>query len=175
MTAAADPAEAVFAELERIAEIAAAILDGDEIGAIITEKAMHYISDPDPQFRFLSGDYFDVDHEAFLRARKLLMRLERLGKVRISSSLWLPVPDAAAVTVAVQTGPHHRYYRFGQDKADTPPEMRKVFEAGQVRRAPADDGDRLATVLAPVRDSLGDVAAIVELTAPLTGPPPAWS
>ncbi len=174
MTDPAVRAETVQAELARLGEIAAGILDGEEVKAIITDRAMYYIANPDPQFRYLSGDYFDVDHGLFLRTKKLLLRIARLGKVQVDTSVWVPVPGTGAVTVAVQNGVHHRYYRFGQIKLDTPPEMKEVFQSGEVRTL-GPDARGWVTALAPVRDSLGEVVAVAELTAPLGGPPPAWS
>jgi ribosomal protein L11 methylase PrmA len=170
-------ADAVLAELSRLAQIAAALLDGEEIRRIITETAMHYLANPDPEHRFLSGDYFDVDAELFLRTKKLLLRIARLGRVEVSASVWAPVPDTDAVTAALHNGVHHRYYAFGQGSLPTPQEMRDVLQGGQLRRlAPDEKHPALATVLAPVRDSLGDVVAVVELTAPASaGAPPAWS
>ncbi|KPK86001.1 MAG: hypothetical protein AMJ81_02195 [Phycisphaerae bacterium SM23_33] len=175
MTGVNAETEAVFAELARIAEIAAGILDGEEVKRIIAEQAMHYVANPDPEHRYLSGDYFDADHELFLRTKKLLTRLERLGKVPLNGSVWVPIPGREEVTVAVQNGAYHRYYQFGQERLATPPEMKQVFANGQVLRVAPAEGDRLATVLAPVRDSLGDVVAVAEFTAPLDAPPPAWS
>jgi hypothetical protein len=79
------------------------------------------------------------------------------------------------VTVALQNGPHHRYYRFGSLQQEAPPEMGRAFETGEAVAAPLADGDTHATVLAPVRDSLQDVVAVVELTAPLDPDAPAWA
>jgi len=36
-------------------------------------------------------------------------------------------------------------------------------------------GNSLVTVLAPIRDSLGDVVAVVEFTSLLQGQPSAWN
>ncbi len=162
-------------ELTRLAEIAAGMLDGEEVKAIITEKAMNYIANPDPKHRYLSGDYYDVDHDAFLRTKKFLTRLERLGSVRLNGSVWVPVPGREEVTVAVQNGAHHYYYQFGQERLATPPEMKEVFQAGKITSAPVGPDDKFVAVLAPVRDSLGDVVGVVELTAPLEAEGPAWS
>ena len=169
--------QAVRAELRRLAEIAAGILDGEEVKRIITDKAMHYIAQPDPQHRFLSGDYFDVDHERFLRTKKLLLRIARLGRLEVSSSVWVPVPGSDLVTVAVHNGVHHRYYTFGQEGLPAPAEMKHVLRTGRICDVEAGEGrPALLTVLAPVRDSLGDVVAVAELTAPSgADPPPAWS
>jgi len=168
-------AEAVQAELMRLAEIAAGILDGEEVKAIVTPKALHHIACPDPEYPYLDGDYFDADHALFLRTKKMLLRIARLSDRAVGGSAWVPVPGAEQVTVAVHNGVHHRYYRFGQGGLDTPAEMKQVFRTGQVVAAPPDPAGRVATALAPIRDSLGDVVAIAEFTAPLAAARPAWS
>jgi len=168
----------VLAELTRLAEIAAGILDGEEAKRIITETAMHYIANPDPEHRFLAGDYYDVDRELFLRTKKLLLRLERLARgVEVDSSVWVPVPGQDAVTTAVHNGVDHRYYTFGQETLPTPPEMREVFATGQIRQLPPDaDGNRQqVTALAPIRDSLGQVVAVAEFTSRVSGEPEAFN
>jgi len=162
-------------ELLRLAEIAATLLDGEDVRQIITPNAMAHIAKPDTQHRFLSADHYDVAHEPFLRVKKLLMRIERLADVLVNGAVWVRVPGTDNVTVAVHNGPHHRYYQFGTQQMAAPPEMRNVFETGEVVPAPHGPDDTHVTVLAPVRDSLCDVVAVVELTAPLDPDAPAWS
>ena len=176
MTDAPHPADAVLAELMRLGEIAAALLDGEEVQHIITDRAMHYIANPDGDYRFLAGDYYDVDAARFLAAKKLLLRIGRLGRTEVSTSVWVPVPGTDAVTVAIHNGVHHRYYAFGQLSVPVPPEMAQVFETGRCQQLTPDGANAVATVLAPVRDSLHDVVAVVELSAPvLPDDRPAWS
>ncbi|MEW6756339.1 MAG: hypothetical protein AB1505_36010 [Candidatus Latescibacterota bacterium] len=174
----ADPG-AVLAELVRLAEIVSGILDGEEVKRVITPQAMAHIANPDPEHVFLAGDYYDVDREVFLRTKKLLLRLERLARVPVDASVWVLVPGRDAVTVAVHNGVSHRYYAFGQESLPIPPEMREVLATGAVRQlGPQEDvrgSRRLVTVLTPVRDSLGDVVAVAELTSLLAGRPPAWN
>ena len=165
---------AVFAELTRIAEIAAGIVDGEDAKAVVTDLAMHHIVNPTPEFRFMTADYYDVNHEVFLRMKKLLMRIERLASVAVCSALWLPVPESDDVTVIVQNGPTHRYYSFGEIKQPAPAAMKQVLETGRPVTVPAGEGDKCATVLTPIRDSLGDTVAVLELSSPLNRPP-AWS
>ncbi|NKB70307.1 MAG: hypothetical protein GKR89_24820 [Candidatus Latescibacteria bacterium] len=169
--------EIVLAELARLAEIAAGILDGEEIKQVITAEAMHYIANPDPRYRFLAGDYYDVDSELFLRTKKLLLRIERLGHVPVDSSVWVPVPGRDAITLAVQNGVNHRYYTFGQEQLATPPAIQRVFDSSAIESV-GPNGDappQLATALAPVKDSLGDVVGVAEFTALLTGNPASWN
>jgi hypothetical protein len=168
-------AQTVLEELARIATVAAGILDGEEAKQIITADAMRHIAEPDAQHRFLSMDHYDVDHDHFLGMKKLLMRIERLANVEVNASLWVPVPGQDQVTIALQNGPHHRFYDFGMQQKDTPAEMRSVFETGEVVAVASSDDDSYATALAPVRDSLGDVVAVAEFTAPLDPDAPAWS
>ncbi|MBN1808496.1 MAG: hypothetical protein JW909_05470 [Planctomycetes bacterium] len=147
------------------ARVASAMLDGEEASLVISPRAMRYIASPDPQFQFLSGDYYDVDHAVFLRMKKLLLRLETLLPFECAAKLWVPVRGLPGhVTLAVQNGAVNRYWKWAQEKLPVPPEMETCFSGGAPVLVP-DDGSGLITVLAPLEDSLGDVVALVEITA----------
>jgi hypothetical protein len=165
--------------LTEAARVASLMVDGEEARQIITDRAIHYISHPDPNHRFLSGDHFDVDHARFLRMKKTLLRLERLLDFSCSASLWVPVEGLeGTMTLAVQNGSLHRYYHFGQEKLETPAEMAECIKTGQTVVAPLKHPSRTITVLAPVFDSLGDVAGVVEFSAQHPASQtlaPAWS
>ncbi len=175
MTETTANADAVLAELTRLGEIASGIIDGEDVKGVVTEEAMAQIIRPDPKFPYMSGDSFDVDHELFLRVKKLLLRIARLGKVVASGSMWIPVPGTDEATVILHNGVHHRWYDFGQVKLPTPPALKEVFATGELRKVPCEPGDKVATVVSPIRDSLGDVVGAVEYTASLEGPAPVWS
>ena len=152
------------------------MVDGDLARAIITQRAMGYIRDPDPRYRFMSGDYFDVDHARFLQMKKTLLRLGRLVDGPCGTALWIPVPDTDHVTCVVQNTQWHRYYRFGVESLEPPAEMRRCLERGRV--VAARTTREWVTTLAPVFDSLGGVAGVVEFTSPNPdhdGDGPAWS
>jgi hypothetical protein len=180
-----DPVQRIVEALSEIARVASVMVDGDEARRILTARAMVHIAHPDPEYRFLSADYYDVDHDTFLRMKKTLLRLERLTEVRCCSALWIPVEgwvpvegQAGYVTLAVQNGSVHRYYRFGQARMETPHEIARCFESKATVVAPLEHPSETITVLAPVLDSLGDVAGVVELSAshPDTRSlAPAWS
>jgi len=89
----------------------------------------------------------------------------------------LRFPFLLTVTTAVHNGVNHRYYTFGQETLPTPPEMREVFATGQIRPLPPDStGNRQqVTALAPIRDSLGQVVAVAEFTARVSGEPEAFN
>ena len=174
-----DQTQVVTGALSEVARVASVMVDGDEARRILTERAMHHIAHPDPDYRFLSADYYDVEHETFLRMKKTLLRLERLADVRCCTALWIPVEgQTRTVTLAVQNGSIHRYYRFGQARLDTPDEMARCFESKATVVAPLEHPSETITVLAPVLDSLGDVAGVIELSAlhpDALGSAPAWS
>jgi hypothetical protein len=174
-----DNAHRVLKALTEVAHVASVMVDGDVAKRIITKRAMRYIAHPDPEHRFLSGYYYDVDQAAFLRIKKTLLRLERLLDFSCSTSLWIRVEGLENfVTLAVQNGNVHRYYRFGQEKLELPAEMTECVRTGQTVAAPPEHPPQTLTVLAPAFDSLGDVVGIVELSTldPTSqSPPPAWS
>jgi len=172
MAAGAAQARRMLKTLGEVARVASVMVDGDEARRIITERAMKYLAAPsDPRHRFLSGDYYDVDLAAFLRMKKLLMRLECLADFKCGAKLWVKVEGLADhLTLAVQQGSAGRYYTFGQEKLRAEGELAECLGTGQVTAAPLEHPSRTVTVLAPVRDSLGDVVGLVELTAALPAP-----
>ncbi len=169
----------VLAGLRELARVAEAMVDGELAGKIITDRAAHYVANPDPKHRFLAGDYYDVDHAAFLAMKKTLMRLETLAGFPCNTSLWVRVKGGEGlVTVAVQNGRLHRYYRFGEGGRKAEGELAECLSSGKITEAPLEGSADYLTVLAPVRDSLGDVVGCVELTAAHPGSKrlaPAWS
>jgi hypothetical protein len=78
----------------------------------------------------------------------------------------------------VQNGQLHRYWTFGEEGRKPEGELAACLSTGRITPAPVDGSEDFLTVLAPVRDSLGDVVGCVEVT---TAHPaskrlaPAWS
>jgi len=160
--------QTIEAELERLAEIGAGLIDGDEVKQVITPRSLHYVTRPDPEHRFLAADYYDVEHAPFLRLKKLLMRIERLARgCTVDGAIWMQVPETDHVTLVLHNGPSHRYYRFSSLSMDPPAEMRRVLTDGVIERAPLQEGVRVLAALAPIRDSLQDIVGCVELASKL--------
>jgi len=151
--------------MEEVARVAATMVDGEEAKRIVVDRAFQHMANPNTQHRFMAGDYFDVDAATFLRMKKTLQRLALLLDFPCGTSLWVPVkgqPDH--VTVAVHNGTLHRYWTFGQLKCKADGDLAECLRAGKIAAVPLKDDDKWLTVLAPVRDSLGDVAGVVEIT-----------
>lgn len=166
--------------LEELARIATAMVDGEEADRILTARAVEYSASPDPAKRWLGGgDFHDVDHATFLRMKKTLMRLERLADFPCNASLWVRARGVDGhVNLAIQNGTIHRYYEFRKALIPMPPEMLECVKTGKIVDAPEEHPTGTLTVLAPVFDSLGDVLAVVELSAPHPASKtlaPAWS
>jgi hypothetical protein len=165
--------------LVEVAKVATVMVDGEEATHIISDRAYFYLANPDPKHRFLSSDYYDVDAPNFLRMKKTLLRLSMLVDFPCDTSLWVKVKGPEDhVTVAVQNGNLKRYWKWAEEKRPVEGEMAEALSTGEVTVAPVDDPSGTITVLAPVRDSLGDVVGLVELTArhpAATGPTPDWS
>ena len=166
----------VLSELTMLADVAAAILDGEDVRGIITDHAMHSIANPHPDHPFLAGDHYDADHGLFLATKKLLLRIVTLSDLDVGATVLVPVPGTDAVTVAVHNGTCFRYYTtFGQLSLKTPAEVAETFRSGRVLAVPPDESASLATALGPVRDSVGEVVGVVEFTAAVDGSRRAWS
>jgi len=166
-------------ELNYAARAASAMIDGENAPRIIAERAMHYIANPDPEFQFLSGDYYDVNHEIFLSYKKALLRLQKILPFDCGTKLWVPINGLPGfVTLAVQNGSLNRYWTWAQEKLEMPPEMARCFEKREIVMVLEDKKTHLVTALAPIENSLGDITAIVEITARAKSEislSPAWS
>jgi hypothetical protein len=93
--------------------------------------------------------------------------------------LWVRVKGAPGlITVVVQNGQLHRYWRFGEAGRKPEGEIARCLATGRITLAPVRGSPDFLTVLAPARDSLGDVVGCVELTAAHPASKrlaPAWS
>ena len=160
------PVAKMLADLRELARIAAVMVDGDEAGRILTKKALYHLEHPDPDYRHMVGDYYDVEHAPFLRTKKTLMRLARLVDFACDTTLWLKVGEGRdLLTVATHNGPLSRWYRFGAGTAQADEDLARCLETGKCIVLGAGDPDLPLTALAPVRDSLGEVVGLVELSA----------
>ena len=160
------PSQRILDDMKELARIASIMVDGDVSMRIISSRAAHYIANPHPQYRFLASDYYDVDHGSFLLIKKTLLRLERLVKFDCNATLWVRVEGAPEwLTPVVHNGNLHRYYTFGMSRMEPVPKMTECLDKGRVVAESATKNDKYLTVLAPVRDSLGDIVGCVEFTA----------
>jgi hypothetical protein len=151
--------------LDRVAEVATVMVDGDVCRHIQTPRSAEFLLKKDPRDPWRASDNFDVNDDAFIQTKKTLMRLAHLCPEACDVNLWMPVPsDPPKVQILVRNVYEmSQFWKWGELYQDMPPEMKQVLDAGKrvtVRRRAG-----MISVLAPVYDSLGDIAGLVEVVS----------
>jgi len=166
LLAVTEPAK-LESELDEIARVASVMLDGDVCQRIVTTRAMAMMlhnTSPDP---WADGDNYEVNQDSFIRTKKTLIRLAGLTSLPVDVNLWMPLKsEPARIHIVIRNrNEMSQFWEWGKLQQDMFPEMRKVLETGKritVKRKP-----RMISVLAPVRNSLGDIVGLVEVVGTL--------
>jgi hypothetical protein len=157
--------EALAKDLENIARVATAMVDGDVCQRIMTERALSKMFLIDPKDPWIGGDNFDVNAEPFIQIKKTLMRLARLVEYPVDCNLWMPFKDKPG---KIQVLIRNRYemsqfWSFGQLYTDAIPEMKEVLNTG--KPLTVQKRGNIQSVLTPVYNSLGDIVGLVEVVS----------
>ena len=115
------------------------------------------------------GDDYDVDADAFNCLKRTLLLAGRLAEKRLGAAapgtgVWMMRGGRAELVVAGSPSPE-QFAGWNSYSVEPPPAMREAF-AGKPGVA-ADEARGLVSAFAPVRDSLGQVAAVIEFCARL--------
>jgi hypothetical protein len=158
-------------DLDRVARIATAIVDGDVCRRVQSARSARLLLEQDPRDPFKASDNFDVNDDAFIATKKTLMRLARLCPSACDVNLWMPVPSSPPRVQILIRNVYEmsQFWKWGDLHQEMPPEMKQVLDTGQrqaVRRRPG-----MISVLAPVYDSLGDIAGLVEVVSQTSSDP----
>jgi hypothetical protein len=126
---------------------------------------MDYLLRDDPKDRFLAGDNYEVNYDAFDTVKKTLIRIARLVSFPADGNLWMPIPGHPDKIRVVIRNAHElsQFWPWGALFQDMIPEMKTVLETG--RRITVTQKPGWVSVLAPVRDSLGDIVGVVEVAS----------
>jgi len=159
----------VTAVLRDIARVAAVMFDGEMCHDIYSEHGMAWLGrDAPPQDRYAITDNIDFNAPVFEAAKKVLLRLQRLapaGVKELQCFLWVPVAGrGGAMAAAVYNGGASRWWQPSMTWLEAPEPLRRAMETGEPVEL-GDDGSGVATILAPVRDSLKEVAGLIEVSA----------
>lgn len=154
-------------DLDGIAKVATAMVDGDVCQRIVTERALEYMSRQDPRDEYAPGDNYDVNDGAFLATKKTLMRLATLAEYPVDVNLWMPLDkDLKRVHIAIRNRYEmSQFWEWGKLEQPMFPPMRSVLETG--KRLAVKQKGNYVSVLAPVRNSLGEIVALVEVVSQL--------
>ena len=167
----ASPTDALGLDLDHVARAASLMVDGDVCRRIQTKRSLDYLLKQDPRDRWLGSDNYDVNHEAFIQTKKTLIRLSRLCEHPCDVNLWMPLaasPPRVQIVIR-NVREMSQFWSWGVMHQETPPEMKRTLETGErvtVRKRPG-----MVSVLAPVRDSLGDIVGLVEVVGQVATDP----
>ncbi len=159
------PVKTVESQLDEVGRIASALVDGELASDIVTDRAAKLMFRKDPNDPYAGPDNYDVNFEPFMQTKKLLIRLEGLVDFPVNCNLWMRCkgqPDLVHIVIRQNPG-WSQFYTWGMQASEPTPEMTRVLEKGErvfVRAKPPRDH---VVVLAPIRDSLGDVVGFVEV------------
>ncbi|MGH9649818.1 MAG: hypothetical protein ACRD3I_05040 [Terriglobales bacterium] len=157
--------EKLMRDLDEVARIASVMLDGDLCQRIMTERASLRLTVVDPKNRWAASDDFDVNHEADIQVKKLLIRLSRLVPYPCDVNLWMPIEKSPGKTQILIRNANElsQFWTWGALLQDMPPAMLETLETVQRRTVAEKAG--MVSVLAPVSNSLGDVVGLVEVVS----------
>jgi hypothetical protein len=160
--------ETLERDLNQIARVAAVMVDGDVCQRIVTPRALEHIFHSDPRDQYAAGDNYDVDDLAFIATKKTLMRLAQLVDYPVDVNLWMPLQaNPPRIEIVIRNRYEMgQFWEWGQLEQEMPAAMRKVLKTGHVAVATEKPG--YVSVLAPVRNSLGDIVGLTETVSRIT-------
>jgi hypothetical protein len=152
-------------QLDEVARIGSVMVDGDVCERIVTSRAMGHLLRTDPRDQWAAADNFDVNHDAYTSTKKTLIRLARLGPPHMDVNLWMPVPgEGSRVQILIRNvNEVSQFWKWGDLHQPATPEMKRVMTAGE--RIAVTQRPGFISVLAPVKNSLGDIVAFIEAVA----------
>ena len=157
----------VEAELQQLARVATAVVDGDECEKIMTSRALEKMFRTDSRDRWAGHDNFDVNAAPYIAVKKLLRRVATLASLPVDCNLWMSFrerPELVQILIR-QVNEISQFWRWGDLYQPMPPEMKEVLQTGKPKTV-ALHGDYVS-VLTPVFNSLGETVAIVEVATRL--------
>jgi hypothetical protein len=154
-------------ELDEIGRVATIMVDGDVCQRILTKRALEHMLKKDPRDQYADGDNYDVDDEAFIRTKKTLIRLAMLSDSQVDVNLWMPLPaDPPRIHIVIRNRYEmSQFWEWGKLHQEMFPVMRTTLGTG--RRITVKDKPGFISVLAPVRNSLGEITGLVEVVSRL--------
>lgn len=155
-------------DLNEIARVATSMVDGDVCEHIVTDRALRYMSHPDPRDQYADGDNYDVDDQAFISTKKTLIRLANLADYPVDVNLWMPLAgDPPRIQIVIRNKYEmSQFWNWGKLNQPMLPAMKSVLDKGKpltVKEKP-----KFVSVLAPVRNSLGQTVGLVEVVGQTT-------
>jgi hypothetical protein len=167
LAASAKDAGTLTKDLDNIARTASVMIDGDVCQRIVTPRGLEYMLKNPSRDKWADADNYDVDDASFIATKKTLIRLSQLADYPVDVNLWMPLkPDLSVVHIVIRNkNEMSQFWPWGKLFQDTPKPMRAVFETGQ--RVTVTEKAGYVSVLAPVRNSTGDIVGLAEVVSRL--------
>jgi hypothetical protein len=158
-------------DLDGVARVASVMVDGDVARRIQTARSIASMMEKNPKDQWAASDNYDVNHAEFTATKKTLMRLARLCPIECDVNLWMPVEATPARIQVVIRNVHEfsQFWTWGALHQEMPAEMGEVLKTGTRKTVRRRAG--MISVLAPVKDSLGDLVGVLEVVAQLPESP----
>ena len=152
-------------DLDEIARVATVMVDGDICQRILTPRALEFLSRKDPRDPWVDADNYDVDDASFIHTKQTLIRLSLLVDYPVDVNLWMPLPGSPPrIHIAIRNRYEmSQFWVWGKLTQPMFPRMREVLETG--KRVTIEEKPGFVSVLAPVRNSLSDIVALVEVVS----------
>lgn len=155
-------------DLREIARVATIMIDGDVCQRIVTPRALAHMLHSDPRDKWQAGDNYDVDDAAFIQTKKTLIRLAMMASYPVDVNLWMPVPTTQNIQLVIRNKYDLSQFWNGELQQAMPSEMLEVLKTGETSTIQKMPG--MISVLAPVRNSLGEIVGLVEVVSSTTAP-----
>ncbi len=153
--------------LDEIARVATIMIDGDVCQRIVTARALAHMLHSDPRDEWQAGDNYDVNNDAFIQTKKTLIRLAMIAPYPVDVNLWMPVPTTKDIQVVIRNKHELSQFWNGEMQQAMPAPMLQVLKTGT--RVTVTEKMGMISVLAPVRNSMGEIVGLVEV---VSGPAP---
>ena len=165
LTASGKDAATLTRDLDNIAKVAEVMIDGDVCQRIPTRRALEYMLKNPSRDKWADADNYDVDDASFISTKKILIRLSQLVDYPIDVNLWMPLKaDLSVVHIVIRNkNEMSQFWPWGKLFQETPKTMRTVLETGQ--RITVTEKPGFVSVLAPVRNSVGDIVGLAEVVS----------
>lgn len=152
-------------DLDEIARVASVMVDGDVCQRIVTQRALERIFRKDPRDQWAASDNYDVNDDAFIQTKKTLIRLAHLAPYPVDVNLWMPLDSKPPQIHIVIRNRYEmsQFWEWGKLTQPMFPQMQSVLDTG--RRITVEQKAGYVSVLAPVRNSLGDIVGLVEVVS----------
>jgi len=153
--------QVIAARLLELARVAMAVVDGDAARDCLRPASRVEVSPDD----------YEYDVDACNTLRRGLLRIERLSDLDVQTGVWRLRPDKLGMADLMLAGMGYPRQFSGWDTylIPIPTPMHQAFE-GRPGVGIGSDG-RYCSVFVPLRDSLDDIVAVLELCAAVVEEP----